>query len=310
MAVFYTTRRTIGGVEFPMYAISTAWATAHSGPFRFTGAGDTINDTHFGTLWLVSDNLLTLYAVPTAMPGYVDVTGQPPNTGMAGSASPRACLASCHKAHDFDLSVNRDWFEGAHRPAVQGPVAGTALTLVGPAGSAGWKAVDNGGYRAACMRCHNSMGFAEASASQGQAASAFGFRTPVQTPAGRSDGFITCNACHDGTAYPVAADPRLRFADSVYLYSHNGRASSSILVTGAAGSAVCIYCHQGSEDAAGVAAALAAHSASPGGSPLAAIAAHGQPAAAMLYGAKGCEFPSKRYVGPQTAHASAGCTGC
>jgi hypothetical protein len=134
------------------------------------------------------------------------------------------------------------------------------------------------------------MGFAEVAPGYGDA---------VETPAYESDGFITCNACHDGVNYPTPEDKRLRFYQ-VNLFDYQGGVIRP--VNNAGNSAVCIYCHQGREDSSHVDADIAADN--PGFRNM-----HYLSAGAVLYGEKGYEYPGKEYSG-EHFHSLVGCTPC
>jgi hypothetical protein len=278
--------------SFEAYQISAGWLAANGGTWFFDGH-ETINDTHYQGIWITDvANEILVYEVPTSMFGYVDLENSSPNTGMVRADSVDSCTASCHGAHEFDLTINEQWFEGAHHPNIEGPVGTTTsrgnevLDIPGPAN---WGAVDHG-YDAGCLRCHNSMGFAEVAPGYGDA---------VLTPA-NSDGFITCNACHDGVNYPTSDDKALRFSGSVPLYDYQGTPLADVQ---AGNSAVCVYCHQGREDGSHVDADEAAGT--PGFRNM-----HYLAAGATLYGVKGYEYPGETYAGEHTFHVMAGCAGC
>jgi len=277
---------------FDAYLISATW-NSQNNPFLVDGH-ETINDTHYQGIWITDvANELIIYEVPTSKFGYVDLTNTSPNSGMVRADSVDSCTASCHGAHEFDLTINEQWFEGAHHPNIEGPLGTTVSrgnVVIDIPGPANWGAVDHG-YDEGCVRCHTSMGFAEVAPGYGDA---------VQTPSGESDGFITCNACHDGVNYPTSSDKALRFSGSVALYDYQGVPLANVQ---AGNSAVCVYCHQGLEDGSGVDDDIAADA--PGFRNM-----HYLPAGATLFGMKGYEYYGQTYVGEHTFHVMAGCTGC
>ncbi|UCG39654.1 MAG: hypothetical protein JSV00_05400 [bacterium] len=286
-----TTTRVLGSRSFEAYVISATWLAANGGSWLFDGE-ETVNDTHYQGIWIANvPNELVVYTAPTARFGYVDLTGTSPNTGMVRADSVDSCTASCHGVHGFDLTINEQWFEGAHHPNIAVPLTtrtSRGQVIVEVAGPANWGAVDHG-FGADCYRCHNSMGFAEVAPGYGDA---------VQTPPD-TDGFITCNACHDGVNYPEAGNKRLRFTGSVALFDYRG---DPLAYVDAGNSAVCVYCHQGREDGSGVDADIAA------GSPTFRNM-HYLPAGAMLYGRKGYEYAGKTYAG-EHFHTLVGCARC
>jgi hypothetical protein len=288
-----TTSRVLASRSFDAYVISAAWLAANGGSWTFN-SHETINDTHYQGIWITDvPNELVVYEVPNAKFGYVDLTNTSPNSGMVRANSIDSCTASCHDAHEFDLAINEQWFHGAHHPNIEGPLGTTTsrgkvvLDIPGPPN---WGAVDHG-FDEGCLRCHTSMGFAEVAPGYGDA---------VKTPGGKSDGFITCNACHDGVNYPTPDNQRLRFSGSVVLYDYRGAPLAEVQ---AGNSAVCVYCHQGREDGSRIDADIA--SGSPGFRNM-----HYLAAGATLYGMKGYEYAGKTYAGEHTFHALAGCAGC
>jgi hypothetical protein len=279
--------------SFEAYQISAGWLAANGGTWFFDGH-ETINDTHYQGIWITDvPNEIVVYEVPTSKFGYVDLSNTSPNSGMVRADSVDSCTASCHGAHEFNLAINEQWFEGAHHPNIEGPLGTTTsrgsvvLDIPGPAN---WGAVDHG-YDEDCLRCHTSMGFAEIAPGYGDA---------VQTPSGESDGFITCNACHDGVDYPTSVDKHLRFSGSVPLFDYQGIPLANVQ---AGNSAVCVYCHQGREDGSHVDADIAS------GTP-AFRNMHYLPAGATLFGMKGYEYTGETYAGEHTFHVIAGCAGC
>ena len=279
----------IASNSFEAYIISAGWLAANGGSWFFDGH-ETINDTHYQGIWITNEpNQLVVYEKDSTKLGYVDLSNASPNTGMVRADSVDSCTASCHGAHEFDLTINEQWFEGAHHPQPEGPIVSGRN---GPEldGSESWGAVDHV-YGAGCLRCHTSMGFAEVAPGYGDA---------VQTPAEESDGFITCNACHDGVNYPTPEDKSLRFSGSVALYDYQGVPLANVQ---AGASAVCVYCHQGREDGSHIDDDIADNA--PQFQDM-----HYLPAGATLYGMKGYEYPGKSYAGEHTFHVLAGCTGC
>ncbi|MDF1536484.1 MAG: hypothetical protein P1S46_08300 [bacterium] len=279
----------------------------YAGPYYFNG-DRTINDTHFNEIWVTNvGNEVTFYTVPTAMFGYVDLTNTSPNTGMTRADSEDACTASCHGAHEFDLTINEQWFEGAHHPNIAGPLGtdGDEITVAGPDN---WGAVDHG-FRSSCLRCHNSMGFAEV---------APGYGSAVLTPPD-SDGFITCNACHDGVDYPTAGNKHMRFSGSVVLFDYRGK---PLAYVEAGNSAVCVYCHQGRQDGSHVAldaskydpammetSTYPSYMTSTRSNPVVFRNMHYLASAAVLYAEKGYEYAGSEYSG-EHIHAALGCVRC
>jgi len=287
------TTLTVASRSFEAYVISAAWLAANGSTWFFDGH-ETINDTHYQGIWITdAPNELAVYEVPTSKFGYVDLTNTSPNSGMVRADSVDSCTASCHSAHEFDLTINEQWFEGAHHPNIEGPLGTTTSrgqVVIDIPGPANWGAVDHG-FDEGCVRCHTSMGFAEVAPGYGDA---------VQTPSGESDGFITCNACHDGVNYPTSADKSLRFSGSVSLFDYQGIPLANVQ---AGNSAVCVYCHQGLEDGSHIDADIAAGS--PGFRNM-----HYLPAGATLFGIKGYEYSGQTYAGEHTFHVMAGCAGC
>lgn len=288
-----TTTLVLASNSFDAYVISATWLVANGGSWTFD-PHETINDTHYQGIWITEEpNELVVYEVPTSRFGYVDLSNTSPNSGMVRADSVDSCTASCHGAHEFDLTINEQWFHGAHHPNIEGPLGTTTsrgnvvLDIPGPAN---WGAVDHG-FEEGCLRCHTSMGFAEVAPGYGDA---------VQTPSEESDGFITCNACHDGVNYPTADDKSLRFSGAVPLYDYQGIPLANVQ---AGDSAVCVYCHQGSEDGSHIDADIA--SGSPGFRNM-----HYLAAGATLYGTKGYEYPGETYASEHTLHVLAGCAGC
>jgi len=282
---------TIASVAFSVTTLPasghTSWGGSYAGPYSFSG-NRTIRDTHFNEIWIKEDDKVTQFTVATAKLGYVNLDDDSPNTGMVNSDDDESCTASCHGAHDFDLTINNQWAAGAHNPVPEGPIIDDGGDPV-PTGPANWGAVDHGGFSASCQRCHTSMGFAEmAPLSNG---------STTLTP-DDADGFITCNACHDGINNPTAADKHLRFTDDVYLFNNDG---SVITTVDADNSAVCIYCHQGREDPSRVDGTRFRNM-------------HYLPSASVQYAVKGYEYAGTygTYVGQQTAHAdtAGNCVGC
>ena len=272
----------------------TSWTGTYAGPYFYNG-DHTINDTHFNEFWIANEgDMLTKFASANAKLGYVNLDDDTPagNTGMVNSNDPESCTASCHKAHEFDLTINKQWAAGAHHPAPEGPVIGGT-----PAAPANWGAVEHG-FSASCLRCHSSMGFAELNGAYGDAPQTF-------NAMGQAGGYITCNACHDGVNNPTAVDKHLRFTGEVSLFNYDG---SAVLATVNAGdSAVCIYCHQGREDMTHVDADIAASS-------FRFRNMHYLAAGAVQYAVKGYQYPGKNYNVAQFAHASpagaGNCVGC
>ena len=293
---------------FDAYMVSASWIASDGGSYYFDGE-ETINDTHYQGIWVTDvANELLVYEVPTSKFGYVDLANTSPNTGMVRADSVDACTASCHGAHEFDLAINLQWFEGAHHPNIEGPIGTTTsrgnevLDVPGPAN---WGAVDHG-YGEGCLRCHTSMGFAEVAPGYGDA---------VQVPADESDGFITCNGCHDGVNYPTSEDKRLRFY-SVSLFDYQGQVIRP--VNNAGNSAACIYCHQGREDGSRMdddaatynAGNMAFYMTSPKGNPVTFRNMHYLAAGAVLYAEKGYEYKDLDQYSGEHFHALVGCTGC
>ena len=301
------TTLTVASVSFDAYIISATWLAANGGTWFFDGH-ETVNDTHYQGIWITDvENEMVVYETPTSKFGYVDLTNTSPNSGMVRADSVDSCTASCHGAHEFDLTTNEQWFEGAHHPNIEGPLGTTTSrgqVVVDVPGPANWGAVDHG-YDEGCVRCHTSMGFAEVAPGYGDA---------VQTPGGESDGFITCNACHDGVNYPSSGNKRMRFTGSVALFDYNG---DPLTYVDAGNSAVCVYCHQGLEDASHVAADSAAYDASnmafyatsPKGNPATFRNMHYLAAGAMLFAEKGYEYAGASYS-QEHIHTLVGCVGC
>ncbi|MDT8395958.1 MAG: hypothetical protein RRA32_05880 [bacterium] len=286
------------------------------GPYAFDGF-ETISDTHFNEIWIAGviesginsgSGQITRYTSPTAMFGYVDLANTSPNTGMTRADSEDACTASCHGAHEFDLTINEQWFEGAHHPMPVGPVVAVDSTEADPSGPSNWGAVDHG-FRSSCLRCHNSMGFAEV---------APGYGSAVLTPSD-SDGFITCNACHDGVDYPTAGNKHMRFSGSVALFDYRGK---PLAYVEAGNSAVCVYCHQGRQDDSHVAldaskydpammetSTYPSYMTSTRSNPVVFRNMHYLASAAVLYAEKGYEYAGSEYSG-EHIHAALGCVRC
>ncbi len=291
------TASTVTGLEVWTLPLVSAWTGTYAGPYYFEG-DRTINDTHYNEIWITNeDDKVTILAVSTAKLGYVDTSLSSPNSGMVNSTSDESCTASCHDAHVFDLTKNRQWAAGAHRPIPEGPMTGTT-----PSAPANWGAIDHN-FSSSCLRCHSSEGFAEM-------VPAYGSVTETDTGTGR---YITCNACHDGTNYPSSANKRLRVTDEdVPLYNYDG--SAELLTPDAGNSAVCIYCHQGRSDGTQVAADISAYTASPTGSALRFRNMHYVPSAAMIYAEKGYEYAGTygTFAGQHSAHidTAGNCVGC
>ena len=291
---------TIGSNEYEVWQLATSsnWydtsdtinSTAYDGPYFFDG-GRTIRDSHFDEVWITNeDDKLTKYISQNGKFGYVDTTNSSPNTGMVRSDSAESCTASCHKPHQFNNFVNEQWFNGAHRPAIEGPLSANWSGAVVPSGPANWAAVDYNRLGASCQRCHSSNGFAEI-------APGFGDAVLTATPGGS---FITCNACHDGQNYAEPGDKHLRFSGNVTLYDYKG---NPLAYVAAGNGAVCVYCHQGREDGSHIDDDIAAGT--PGFNNM-----HYLAAGAMLYAKKGYEYSGNVYQSEHTFHAMVGCTGC
>ena len=271
----------VDGVELVVWSLPSEadWVGTYDGPYHFN-ADRTIFDTHFNAFWILNeDDKGTIYSVPTARLGYVNLANDSPNSGMANADDPGSCLGSCHNPHEFDLTIQLQYARGAHRPVPMGPVDGAP-----PSEELAFHAVDYGDFSGACDRCHNSVGFAEVAPGFGS----------YDYPNG--DGFITCNACHDGEGYPSASDSRMRFEGEVDLFNNDG----TIITTVDAGtSAVCVYCHQGREDPSRVDGTSFRNM-------------HYLASAAVQYAEKGYEYEGKTYNGPMDVHIeeAGNCVGC
>ncbi len=266
----------------------TVWeadGNAYDGPY-YPVPHEVMKDTHFNAAWVVEDDKLTIYSVDTARLGYVNTANDSPNTGMVNSDDSESCTASCHKAHDFDLTVNEQWARGAHHPTPEGPVINDNGAPF-PSGPVAWSAVDHGGFSGSCVRCHTSVGFAELNGDYGS--------TSVW-PDG--DGFITCNGCHDGVNYPTASNSRLRLDGDAVLFDNDaGDGTARLVVPDAGPSATCIYCHQGRESGLSVENAVAASDTHRF------INRHYLAAAAILFGTNAraaYEYPGQSYASTNT----------
>ena len=266
-------------------AADTVWSGNYDGPYYFV-PDRTIKDTHFNEVWILNEaDKVTRYTVPTATFGYVNLDNESPNTGMVNSNdADNACLASCHSPHEFDNIIQKQWANGGHKPIPVGPIVDDGGALY-PSGPDAWGAVDHD-FSSSCTRCHSSVGFAAVAPGVGSFASSVG------------DGYITCNACHDGVNYPSPTNKRLRFTGDASLFNKD---ESVIITVDAGDSAVCISCHQGREDPSRVDGTRFRNM-------------HYLPSAAVLYAEKGYDYSGTygAYVGPQTAHAetAGNCIGC
>jgi hypothetical protein len=295
VSIIYT-NETIGSVAFSVISLSaastdSAWGASYDGPYYPDPNRKTrfIRDTHINEVWAEPGDKVIRYTVSTAKFGYINFDNDSPNTGMVNSDDDESCTASCHKAHDFDLTINNQWAAGAHHPLPADVIDDNGDTVGGDPEATSFGAVDHGGFSASCQRCHTSMGFAEmAPLSNG---------STTLTPED-SDGFITCNACHDGVNNPTAADKHLRFDGDVYLFNNDG---SVITTVDADNSAVCIYCHQGREDPSRVDGTRFRNM-------------HYLPSASVQYAVKGYEYAGTygTYVGEQEDHVddAGNCVGC
>jgi len=229
---------TIAGVAFSVWSLpaaaDTVWNGNYAGPYYFA-PDRVIKDTHFNEVWILNEaDKVTRFTVSTAKFGYVNIDNDSPNTGMVNSNdADNSCLASCHSPHEFNKTVQQQWADGAHRPVPEGPIIddGGDPAASGPAA---WGAVDHQGFSDSCVRCHTSVGYAEMDGAYGS------------TSVGVGDGFITCNACHDGENYPTAFNDRLRLKGDAKIFADPDVVSDTDMIiddTGA--SATCIYCHQG-----------------------------------------------------------------
>jgi len=237
---------TIASVAFSVWSLPAVsgtappWNGAYAGPYYFA-PGRTIKDTHFNDVWVLNeDDMVTQFRVSTAKFGYVDLTNTSPNGGMVtADNAENACLASCHSTHAFDKTVQQQWADGAHHPTPEGPIIddGGDPAASGPAA---WHAVDHQGFGANCVRCHTSVGFVEANG-------AYSDSVDLGAWNDAADGFITCNACHDGVDYPTAFNSRLRLNGDAVIFD-NGGASVLLTIEDAGPSATCIYCHQGRQN--------------------------------------------------------------
>jgi len=261
----------------------TVWNGNYAGPY-YPVPHEVIKDTHFNAAWAVTGDRLTIYSVSTARLGYVNTANNSPNSGLVNAEDPESCTASCHKAHDFDLAINEQWAHGAHHPVPEGLVDENNF----PPGPTAWHAVDHEGFGAGCVRCHNSLGFV--------AAEGASVEVDLGDLNGKSDGFITCNACHDGENYPTGADLRLRLEGDVALFNNNG---SVITTVDAGSSAACVYCHQGREDASRVDGTRFRNM-------------HYLASAAVQYAEKGYEYEGNTYAEPMPDHVedAGNCVGC
>ncbi|MDT8395609.1 MAG: hypothetical protein RRA32_04040 [bacterium] len=245
---------TIASYDFEVWSLpdAGAWAETdvyhgevitlepYAGPYYFNG-DRTINDTHFNEVWILNeDDKVTRFAVPTARLGYVDLTNTSPNSGMVTAGDDQnACLASCHSPHTFDKTVQQQWADGPHHPIAEGPIVADDNTVAVASGPAAWGAVDHQGFGADCVRCHNSVGFVAAGG-------AYSDSVDLGAWNDAADGFITCNACHDGENYPTAFNDRLRLkGDATIFTDPDVPADVDTVIADAGASATCIYCHQG-----------------------------------------------------------------
>jgi hypothetical protein len=288
----FGTTLTVASRFFEAYALSATWLAANGDTWYFDGH-ETINDTHYQGIWVTNiPNELVVYRSDRSKFGYVDLTNTSTNTGMVRADSVDSCTASCHGAHKFDLTINEQWFHGAHNIEPLGPV--NEMYPFGPVLPLGslpkWMALEypfsSKGFDPECRRCHSSEGFAEVAPDFG-------------TPDGYGGGLITCNACHDGVNYPTPADKRLRFSGAVPLFDSQGVPLANVE---AGRSAVCVYCHQGLEDGSHIDDDIAS------GSPQFRNM-HYLAAGAMLYAKKGYEYSGTTYS-QEHIHTLVGCVAC
>ncbi len=247
------------------------------GPYYFRARG-TIEATHFGALWVTNEpNKVALFVPPKGGTGDSFFNGflgylerdmrAPAKGGIVDSSTPNACTASCHGTHPTSTNeVNRQWAEGAHHPRLKGPVtyylSNYPSTYDSPSNGefaedtvtapGDWHAVDHNDFscftdasRSYCINCHSGPGLAD-QAPAGMNTMTFFKPDTVYRLGG---GFITCNGCHDGQGYPTADEPRLRFADKIWLFGQMrqspSRQSAYSSLDGLGNSAMCVYCHQG-----------------------------------------------------------------
>jgi hypothetical protein len=213
-----------------------------------------------------------------------------------------ACAASCHSGHNEDRKIQDQWAKSGHAKISAAPFTEAFSNA-------------NQGY---CMRCHSGIGFANY---LDEANTIY----PNWVPPSTDDLYphhITCNACHDGQAYPTDEDNHLRIEGTVQLTS--GRSNGPTFVNEgtfyAGKSVVCVTCHQGLESGKSLAEAVKAQVGSfssckttdctAGITNTVFINPHNFPAAAFLYGFKGFEFQDMTYTSGNPFHQTNGCVGC
>src|SRR4030042_1301836 len=178
--------------------------------------GTEIADTHY-------DDLSTT----TQIEGYVldsAISWAPEGMGYVTKSSEKACSASCHDYHNGDMKINRQASNSGHEDVTAGAFTHS------------FSSSNN-----MCLRCHSGIGFASyVDSSNGT------FPNWQTAPTSElKTHHITCNACHDATGYPSAANKKLRKTGSVILTNSTYFDQEETLNVG--NSATCLICHQGTE---------------------------------------------------------------
>lgn len=254
--------------------------------------GTDIANTHY-------DDLSTT----TQIEGYVldsAISWAPEGMGYVTKSSEKACSASCHDYHNGDMNINRQLSKSGHEDIT----AGAFTHSFSPSNSK-------------CLRCHSGIGFASyVDSSNGtypdwQTAPTSEFKTH----------HITCNACHDATGYPSAANNKLRKTGSVILTNSTYFDQEETLNVG--NSASCLICHQGTESGLSLYKTMKSKGVDPydstdGDLSSSAVGPHYHQAGAVLYSVKGYEFKfingtenlSKYSKSSGSTHQIINCTGC
>lgn len=239
----------------------------------------------------------------TQLTGYVlnaAVSWAPDGTGYVTKGSAKQCAASCHDYHNTDMKINRQASKAGHEDVTAGAFTHSFSDS-----------------NAKCLRCHSGIGYASyVDSSNGtfpnwQTAPAQGIKTYP----------ITCNACHDATGYPSAANKRLRKTGSVTLTNSTYFYEEETLNVG--NSATCLICHQGTESGLSLYQTMISKGVDPynvadqdlSGS---AVSPHYFQAGAMLFSVKGYEFKyingienlNKYSKSSGSTHQIVSCTGC
>lgn len=253
--------------------------------------GADIEDTHY-------DNSST-----PQLEGYLlenPVSWAPEGTGYLLRGSDNACYGSCHNYHNTESTIIKQLSKSGHSDITR-----PAFTFNFPSG--------------VCLRCHSGIGYASYVDSSN---SLYPDWTAPTTEI--SAYHLTCNACHEASAYLSKDNKRLRKSGDIKFVSGSGTTLVSDATINTGDSATCITCHQARESRWSLYKTMVNKGVDPYNTTDETISSqdfvnpHYLPAGAMLFSLKGYEFVGnefgKTFYGMYSRgilqHQIMGCTGC